>query len=207
MDGGEINQGNSYATNAAALIWAIYELAIHPDMQTRLREEIRSVLGSSKTPVTSTEMDAMKYLHCFVMENARMYPSISTSWRETKRTIDIQGTTIPAHTPIVIANYAINHSKAYWGEDADEFIPERWTAGRRKPGVEHNGGFQTYAVGPKSCIGKEYSLRAIKTVLIALVGTFEFNYDGPDPMENLVPGLTMRPRGGLTVEVKMASPW
>jgi hypothetical protein len=50
-------------------------------------------------------------------------------------------------------------------------------------------------------------LRAIKTVLIALVGTFEFNYDGPDPMENLVPGLTMRPRGGLTVEVKMASPW
>ena len=152
-------------------------------------------------------MDAMKYLHCFVMENARLYPSIHTTWRQAMRKTVINGVAIPKHTSITLSPFAMNRSQAVWGPDAEEFIPERWMPDRRKPGIEHNGGFLTYAVGPKACIGKEYSLRAIKAVIIGLVSEFEFSYEGEDPLNNLVPGLTLRPRGGLNVKVKMAEPW
>ncbi|KAH8810771.1 cytochrome P450 [Xylogone sp. PMI_703] len=199
--------GAGFGTNAASLIWAIYVLGTRPDIQTRLRNEIRSILKGPEDTVTSAEMDAMKYLHCFVMENSRMYPSIHTTWRQTQDTVVLDGVKFPKNTFFVIASLAINRSKAFWGPDADEFVPERWAPDRRKPGMEHNGSFMTYSVGPKSCIGKEYSLRAIKAVLIALVSEFKFEYQGKDPLKDLVPGLTLRPRDGLTVKVRKAEPW
>lgn len=196
-----------YGTNAAALCWAMYNIAQHPEVQTRLRAEIRSILGSSSTPVTTANMDAMKYLHCVVMENTRLYPSVPGSWREATETRVIAGQTIPKGTQIIISPFQMNRSKAFWGPDAEEFMPDRWEPERRQKGVEHCGGYMTYSVGHKACIGKEYSLRAMKAVLIALVGDFRFSYEGEDPMKSLVAGITLRPKGGLRLKVKMAEPW
>ena len=65
----------------------------------------------------------------------------------------------------------------------------------------------TYSVGPKACVGKECSLRASKSVLIALVGNFEFSYNGPDLLKDLVPRIILRPWGGFECVVKFASEW
>lgn len=149
-------------------------------------------------------MDAIKYLHWFVMEVTRLYPSIPNSWKQAMEDVTITGVKIPKGTQMIIPNFAINRSKAVWGPSADEFIPERWDPENRKPGMETNGSYLTFSIGPKACIGKEYALRALKAVLIGLVGSFDFQYDGEDPLNNLVPGLTLRPRGGLMVKVSIA---
>lgn len=196
-----------YGTNASALLWALYALVSHPEMQTRLRNEIRHVLKSSKEICTYQLMDAMTYLHWFVMENSRFYPSIPGNWREAVAATSICGQSIAKGQQIITPAFAINRSKVAWGEDAEEFIPERWAPERLRKGVEHDDSLMTYSVGHKSCIGKEYSLRAIKVVLIALIGTFEFEYHGPDPLKILVPGLTLRPRGGLHRMVKKGTDW
>jgi cytochrome P450 len=176
-------------------------------MQTRMRNEIRHVMKSSKEVCTAQLMDAMKYLHWFVMENARFYPSIPGNWRECMRDTSVCGQNFAKGTQIIVPAYHVNRSKENWGEDAEEFVPERWAPERLRKGAEHDGSLMTYSVGHKSCIGKEYSLRAIKVVLIALIGNFEFQYDGPDPFKDLVPGITLRPRGGFRCMVTKASEW
>jgi cytochrome P450 len=165
------------------------------------------VMKSSKEGCTAQLMDSMKYLHWFVMENARFYPSIPGNWRECMRDTSVAGQTFAKGTQIIVPAYHVNRSKQNWGEDAEQFVPERWAPERLRKGVEHDGSLMTYSVGHKSCIGKEYSLRAIKIVLIALIGNFEFEYDGPNPCNDLVPGITLRPRGGFRCMVKKASEW
>ncbi|KAL1621656.1 hypothetical protein SLS56_009126 [Neofusicoccum ribis] len=193
-----------FATNAASLIWAIYILATKPEVAQKLRAEIRKVIPDPTQPIASTDMDAIRYLHYFVMEVTRLYPSIPNSWKQAMKDVTINGVKIPKGTQMVIPSFAINRSRAVWGPSADEFIPERWDPENRKPGMETNGSYMTFMIGPKACIGKEYALRALKAILIGLAGSFEFGYDGEDPMKNLVPGLTLRPRGGLMVKLSLA---
>lgn len=198
-----------YGTNAASLTWALYNLAIHPGIQSKLRAEIRTILKSPDAQLTSAEMDAMKYLHCFTMENSRLFPSIPGTFRSTTRTTVIEDLTIPKGTAIIASTLAVNRSKDIWGGDAEEFKPERWADDERKKGVEHDGSFLTYLLGHKVCIGKEYSLRAVKSVIIALISEFEFSYAGRvgNPLDNLVNGITMRPKGGMKLMVKAAEKW
>jgi cytochrome P450 len=197
----------SYGTNAASLTWTLYSLATNPEIQDKLRAEIRSVRKSPHEPVTAAEMDAMKYLHCVTMESTRLYPSVPGTWREAVKDVVIEGVPIKRGTQTIISTLHMNRSKAVWGADAEKFVPERWEPERRIKGVEHDGRFLSYLIGHKACIGKEYSLRAIKTVMLGLIGDFEFSYEGPDPYESLVSGITMRPKGGLKLKVRPAPDW
>ncbi|KAL1613983.1 hypothetical protein SLS54_010131 [Diplodia seriata] len=194
-----------FGTNAATLIWAIYVLATQPSITQKLRSHIRATIPDPTAPITSAELDGIPYLHHFVLEVTRLYPSIPNSWKQATAPTTIAGVPIPAGTQITIPTFAVNRNPAVWGADADEFVPERWEEGRRRPGMETNGSYLTFSMGVKSCIGKEYALRALKAVLVGLVGSFDFAYDGPDPLGNLVPGLTLRPRGGLMVRVSRAA--
>jgi cytochrome P450 len=60
-----------------AVAWALYELSEHPDMQTRLRTEIHSVLGKSynpETPPTFDQLEQMSYLNNVCREVLRIDP-------------------------------------------------------------------------------------------------------------------------------------
>lgn len=197
-----------YGTNAAALTWAMYNLAVHRSVQTTLRAEIRRVLKSPHTSLTATDMDAMSYLHAIIMESLRLFPSVPGTFREAARGTTIGNLSIPRGTQMVASILSVNRSCDIWGADAAGFRPERWADEERKKGVEHDGSFMSYLVGRKACIGKEYSLRAMKAVIVALVSEFEFAYEGRgDPLENLVAGITMRPKGGMKLKVRSAGEW
>lgn len=66
---------------------------------------------------------------------------------------------------IFVPIYAMNHSKAIFGEDADEFRPERWLESENGTGKKIEGGvgvwshLLTFIAGPRSCIG--YKVRSL----------------------------------------------
>jgi cytochrome P450 len=91
---------------------------------------------------------------------------------------------------------AINRSKALWGEDAGEFMPERWEAVPEAvsgiPGVW--GNMLTFLGGPHACIGYRFTLAEMKAILYSLIRAFEFELAVPaDKISKKTSGIVQRP--------------
>jgi cytochrome P450 len=70
-------------TTAQALSWCFYRLCMHPDVQTRAREEVYKAFKEANVdPTASTVavsyevLQGMKYLEAFCMEVLRLHPSV-----------------------------------------------------------------------------------------------------------------------------------
>lgn len=119
-----------HETTATALQWTIYALCKHPDVQARLREEIRanlpSISSGSLEGISATTFESLPYLNAVSNEVLRFHPSVPATVRSATRDTTIADHYIPKGTFLMIAPQVINHSEEFWGPDAGVFNPERW---------------------------------------------------------------------------------
>ncbi|RYO91664.1 hypothetical protein DL762_002102 [Monosporascus cannonballus] len=200
-----------HETTATAMTWAVYLLARHPDVQSRLRREVREHLPSpaagaadpDSATVSSAEIDRLPYLNAVCSEVLRHFAPVPLTLREAGPGATIRGRRVPAGTRVVLAPWATNRDPALWGEDADEFRPERWLQGQGQgqgqggrtttaddrdhhdgaaEGKRHGSGggassnyaFLTFLHGPRSCIGQAFARAEFACLLACWVGRFEF---------------------------------
>lgn len=66
---------------------------------------------------------------------------------------------------IYIGVYAANRNKSIFGEDADDFRPERWLDQENKIEPQRGAGWSglmTFLAGPRACIGYKFALLEFK---------------------------------------------
>ncbi|KAJ7473306.1 cytochrome P450 [Mycena latifolia] len=177
--------GHETTSNGTA--WALYELALAPDVQAKLRAELRTV--GTETPSVDA-LNALPYLENIVKEVLRLHAPIGFTTREAMRDdviplrrpyMDSKG---QAHDSIVVAKgqliyvpiLGIQRDPELWGPDAEDFRPERWDALPQSvndiPGVY--GHLLAFLSGPHNCIGAKFALAEMKALLFTLVRAFEF---------------------------------
>ncbi|CUA72791.1 Bifunctional P-450/NADPH-P450 reductase [Rhizoctonia solani] len=180
-----------HETTSSTTAWALYALTKHPEVQSKLRDELeRAKLGEEPS---MDEIDNLGYLNNFIREVLRVYAVISLSGREVAHDtiIPVEGYYRDSHGKIqtgirvqkgdsvAIPILSINRAKYIWGEDAMEFNPERWNnlpdAVKEMPGVW--GNVLTFLHGPHACIGYRFAVEEMKILLYALVRSFEFEID------------------------------
>lgn len=202
-----------HETTATALCWTVYALCKHRQIQSRLREEIRSNL-----PPISTEnaivpdpaaIDALPYLNAFCNEVLRFYPAIPLTYREALKDSSVLGTFIPKGTIMVLAADATNHDPSLWGPDAAKFDPERWMGpGRANTGgAESNYASLTFIHGPRSCIGQGFSKSELACLVAALAGRFDMELADPEADLELSVGFTVAPKDGVLARLKVVEGW
>lgn len=201
-----------HETTASAMTWAVYMLCKHPQIQTRLRGEVREHLPSiddSSTIVTDKVLDKLPYLHAVCSELLRVYSPVPLTLREAAKDTTIVGQFVPKGTTIILAPWAVNMSKELWGEDASEFNPDRWLGpGRTNTGgAESNYAFLTFLHGPRSCIGQAFAKAEFACLLAATVGRFEIELENKDMIVEIKGGITSRPRDGLRVTMRPVEGW
>lgn len=202
-----------HETTATAMTWAVYALCRHPDVQTRLRDEVRHGLppidgAGPATTVTAPDLDRLPYLQAVCNEVLRRYPAVRVTLRETARDTTVQGQFVPAGTFIVLAPLAINTAGALWGADAHEFRPERWLDASARPAAGGaNYAFMTFLHGPRSCIGEKFARAEFACLLAALVGRFEMELAEKDRAVEITGGITSKPKGGLPVRMRVVEGW
>jgi cytochrome P450 len=194
------------------MMWACYLLCKHPEIQKRLRDEVRASLPSvsdESANVTAADVDKCAYLHAVCNEVLRFFPSVPLTTRVAAHDTTILGHPIPKGTTIIISPWAINLNKELWGEDAAEFNPDRWIG----PGRANNGGadsnysFLTFIHGPRSCIGKDFAKAEFACLVAAWVGRFEMEFADKDYTLTIGGGITSKPKGGLKVKLNVVEGW
>lgn len=207
-------------TTASALTWATYLLSCYPDVQTRLREEVRERLPplDADTDITSADIDKMPYLNAVCNEVLRFFSPVPRTSREAAEDTTVQGFPIPKGTVVMLSPWATNVDQNLWGADALEFKPERWlakdaadTKSASSGGATSVYAFLTFLHGPRSCIGASFARSEFACLLAAWVGRFEFDLVNGElkDREKLVIryGVTARPKGGLPVRAKVVPGW
>lgn len=204
-----------HETTATAMIWALYLLCKHPEMQQKLRDEVRSKLPSPDSELTAAELDSCHYLRAVCTEVLRLWAPVSLTLRVAACDTSIVGQFVPKGITIIMSPWAVNTSTHLWGADALDFKPERWLdadgKANNKGSSESNYSFLTFLHGPRSCIGQKFAQAEFECLLAAWVGRFETNFEEGSHLRDGEPeitgGITAKPKGGLWVRLKELEGW
>jgi cytochrome P450 len=129
-----------------------------PEVQHRAQAELDAVIGRDRLP-TFSDAPRLPYLGAVIKEVLRWRPSLPLSVPHAVTEDDwYEGMFIPKGTICMPNIWQCNHDRAVFGEDADEFRPERHLDehGELSPGpAETNqAGHTTFGFGRRICLGK-----------------------------------------------------
>ncbi|KAK9393084.1 cytochrome P450 3A9-like [Crotalus adamanteus] len=188
-----------YETISSALSYLTYELAIHPDIQQKLQEEIDIVLPN-KAPITYDALMQMEYLDMVLSETLRKHPSTGRLQRVCKKTIKLNGITIPKGMFIMIPPTILHYDPEYWPEP-DQFRPERFS----KEVKEKINPFTylPFGAGPRNCIGMRFALLTMKAAVARLMQHFTFQpcKETQIPLVLATKGIFRRPTKPITLKI------
>ncbi|KAL5086822.1 cytochrome P450 [Trichoderma sp. SZMC 28011] len=165
------------ASTMSSLFWV---LARRPDVLKKLREEIAELEGRKPT---WEELKNLKYLNMVLKETLRLYAAVASNMRTAERdTILPKGGGPDGQSPLFVpkgtdcrfTTYSLHRRKDYWGDDADEFRPERWETHR--PGWE----YIPFSGGPRICIGQQFALTQMLYLITRVLQTFGDVQPGDD---------------------------
>ncbi|GLI67209.1 hypothetical protein VaNZ11_011116 [Volvox africanus] len=189
-----------YETTANGLAFAVYCVATNPEVESRLLEEIDSVLGSERAP-TEEDLPRLPYTEAVFNEAMRLYPPAHVTSRFENTAVQVGNFTVPPQTPIFLSIFSSHHNPDIWPR-AEEFIPERFMPDSpryaevcaRVPYAHSPFGY-----GSRTCIGFKFALQEAKVALARMYQRLRFQLEpGQVPLKTMV-GLTLSPRNGVWV--------
>lgn len=194
-------------TSAETMSYAINRLSQHPEVEHKIREEIRAKLGSKidvNDHIGVEELQQLTYLEAVVKETLRLQPPISINPRCANEDVVLtDGTFVPKGVCAVITPYTTGRRPDVWGDDAEEFKPERWIDPNDPSKLISVTSFKfnTFLAGPRQCIGMNLAMLEIKTVLVKLLSKFHLEVT---PGQNITyrHGITLPLKEGLRVQVR-----
>lgn len=199
-----------HETTATAICWALLHLSKSPEIQERVRAEIRDHMPSLFDRAAREDFEALEdpdrlpYLHNVCRESLRCIPPIPLTIRQSLVDEQLAGYHVPAGTVMWIPINAINRLAEHWGQDADAFDPDRW---EKSTGLDTAGGgggaSMTFLQGPKGCIGRKFAEMEMKVLLCCLLSAFSFKQDmsREDPINWKMWKVVLRPRDGIHLKV------
>ena len=189
-----------HETTANALSWALYLISTHPEVESRLREELDEVLGADRRVPTIGDLPKLAYTKMVVDETLRLYPPAWITNRQAIAEDEILGHRIPAGSFVSLSPYVLHRHPDYW-DRPDEFDPERFAPGRGNGRPRF--AYFPFGGGPRQCIGQSMALVEAQLVLATVLARCRLRPVSDDPVEAEALA-TLRPRGGLPMIVEPA---
>lgn len=183
-------------TSTSTLTFMLHELARHPDVAERLREEQDRVLGGAVPTFDQLERE-MPYLDMVLDEVLRLYPPAWIGPRRAVRDFEFGGYSVPRGAYVNYCSWASHRIPSVFPEP-EAFIPERFT--RERKAALPRGAYVPFGGGQRVCIGKRFGQTEVKLVATMLLQRLRLD---------ALPGRTMKvrqmptlsPKGGLKMRV------
>ena len=193
-----------HETTANALSFALWLLAKHPDVQTRLEEEAREVLGS-RVP-SADDYARLPYATQVFSETMRLYPPVWVIARTCVEPYEIAGYRIRAGAILLASQYVVHRDPRFHTEPL-RFDPERFAAAK-KDAVKSRPRFAffPFAAGSRQCIGEGLAWMEGVLSLATIIRDWRVSLPpGASAEIALNPSISLRPKDGVPLLVERRS--
>jgi cytochrome P450 len=185
-----------HETSASALGWALYLLAITPEVQAEALAEVRRVLGD-RAPEFA-DMKALTLVRNVFREALRLYPPVAQIGRDTVHSEQLGDQGIDPAAVVFCPAWIMHRQPRFWAEP-DAFDPGRFETEAGKAAARD--AYFPFSMGPRVCPGAAFALQEATLALAMLVRQFEFlpvEGRAPEPVGRL----TLRSQNGVVLEVR-----
>nr|GEW79124.1 geraniol 8-hydroxylase-like [Tanacetum cinerariifolium] len=112
-------------TSSNTTEWAMTELLLNPEIFSRVREEVSTIVGKDGIIQEAKLLD-LPYLHAVIKETMRLHLSVPLLVpHKTESDVKFGKYNVPKNTQILVNAWAIARDPNYW-EDPLKFMPERF---------------------------------------------------------------------------------
>jgi cytochrome P450 len=183
-----------HETTSNALAWTFYLLSLHPEIRTKVREEVYPVM---RTGLNYSSLENLPYTKNVIQEAMRLYPPIWIIERTPIKDDEVGGFTVPAKSIVSVCINSIHKNKDYWvnpeGFDPDRFNPEN-------SGGRHGFSYLPFGGGPRICIGNHFAMMEATLILASIVHNYDLNLTS---LANVAknPLVTLRPKNGIEMSL------
>ncbi|XP_037945529.1 probable cytochrome P450 6w1 [Teleopsis dalmanni] len=159
-------------TSSFSMAFALYELALQPELQDRLRTEIKEAFERGDGHISYELIHELTYLAQVIDETLRKYPVLGFLERECTAAESgyslqpFNEFAVPAGMPVYISALGVHRDEKYW-PDPDKFDPERFSPAQRDK-INWDA-YMPFGAGPHNCLGMRIALLQAKLGLICLL--------------------------------------
>ncbi|MFH9857975.1 cytochrome P450 [Streptomyces sp. NPDC017202] len=167
-----------------ALGWAFYEIARHPTVARRLREEFAQVLDG-RDP-TMGDLRRLVYTRQVINETLRLRTPGWMDMRRTTRPVQVGGFAFPAEAELLVSLTALHRDPAVYS-DPTTFNPDRWSPGH--PQQPRREMFMPFGAGTRLCAGESMANLTMAFALATVLPRFELRPVPGRPVREVCKGI------------------
>jgi cytochrome P450 len=164
-------------TTASTIVIIFYFLLKHPEVLSKLRNEIDA--GRESGNISSSprwkEVYVLPYLEAVVKETMRYFPPFAFG---IDRVVPAGGATIagvplPAGAEVGAQVESLHRDHGVFGEDADIYRPDRWIEASDEQRALMERSFLGFSAGKRVCLGMHIAVLEIKKVIPLILLNFD----------------------------------
>ncbi|EAW12175.1 cytochrome P450 [Aspergillus clavatus NRRL 1] len=187
-------------TTATAIRAIFLHVISSPHIYSTLRKEIDNA-GPISSPITKAEAENLFYLQAVIEEGLRFWPPIGllASKLVPNGGATINGFFMPEGSNIGVSIMGIQRSKDIFGEDADEFRPERWLnigegeAEKAREKKMRGTVDLVFASGKYSCPGRQVAMMELNKIFVEVLRKYDITLVNPSqPWTSFYAGVWMQ---------------
>jgi cytochrome P450 len=155
---------------AAGIASVMYDFGLHPEWQDRIRTDLKSVTSSS----TYSALWNLPTLQAVIRESWRLSPPFLGVFERVvapggEAIIPGLKSPLPVGTRVASTAYIVMRSKDVFGDDAENFRPERWLASDDDQRKALEDAWIVFGRGSRGCVGKDIALMATTKVIVEVM--------------------------------------
>ena len=170
------------ASTATAATYILHQPQ-HKEWLERAREEAIFTNAGREVPLDKLRT-TMPVCVAIAREVLRLYPPVPFVGRTATGT----GTLVQSNYPVnpgdtfCFSPWFLGRDPSQWGDDADEFNPQRWLDDDKKGGAISTFSWLPFGAGSRGCLGTRLGLTEVVLGIARLLKGFEFEFETTGPL-------------------------
>ena len=183
-----------HETTSGLLSFTFYYLLKNPSAYKKAQSEVDEVIG--KSPITVDHLTKLPYLNAVLRESIRLQPTAPAIGLHANEDTTLGGKyECKKGVPIVAVLPKLHRDPLVWGEDAEEFRPERMLDEEfERRNNEFPNCWKPFGNGMRACIGRPFAWQEALLVLAILLQNFNFTEKDPSYHLQIKQTLTIKPK-------------